>query len=42
MKKIHALCCEHGQEKEGIDYKTGADRAGFLRVANAMVSRGLE
>lgn len=42
MKKIHALCCEHGQEKEGIDYKIGADRAGFLRVANAMVSRGLE
>ena len=42
MKKIHSLCQEHGQNQHGIDYKQGADRAGFLRVANAMLDRGLE
>ncbi len=42
MQSIHAQCAEHGAEKKQIDYVKGANVAGFIRVANAMISRGLE
>lgn len=42
MQSIHAQCAEHGKEEKGIDYVKGANVASFIRVANAMVSRGLQ
>jgi glutamate dehydrogenase (NADP+) len=41
MRSIHEQCIEHGNNGGRIDYVKGANVAGFLRVANAMVSRGL-
>ncbi|MDW7677688.1 MAG: NADP-specific glutamate dehydrogenase [Bacillota bacterium] len=41
MRSIHEQCMEHGKNGGRIDYVKGANVAGFLRVANAMVSRGL-
>lgn len=41
MRSIHEKCLEHGNNGGRIDYVKGANVAGFLRVANAMVSRGL-
>lgn len=40
MHQIHELCIEHGKKGDHIDYVMGANVAGFLRVANAMVGRG--
>ncbi|PRP91803.1 NAD(P)-specific glutamate dehydrogenase [Enhygromyxa salina] len=41
MRKIHAACCEHGQRPDGsIDYVAGANIAGFIKVANAMLAQG--
>lgn len=40
MHKIHEQCLEHGKHGGRIDYVKGANVAGFLRVANAMVGRG--
>ena len=41
MKKIHAQCVEHGNEENFINYIKGADIAGFLKVAHAMVEQGV-
>lgn len=41
MSSIHEQCVEHGREGTYIDYVKGANVAGFLKVANAMVDRGL-
>ena len=42
MKSIHASCKEHGQQPGGyIDYEKGANIAGFLKVANAMIDQGI-
>lgn len=41
MSSIHEQCVEHGGEGTHIDYVKGANIAGFLKVANAMVDRGL-
>jgi len=41
IKGIHDRCIEHGQTKNGrIDYVRGANLAGFLRVADAMLAYG--
>jgi len=41
MAGIHAKCVEYGTDKNGnIDYVKGANIAGFVRVADAMLSEG--
>ncbi len=42
MKNIHAACVKHGTQEDGfIDYVKGANIAGFLKVANAMMDQGV-
>ncbi len=42
MKNIHASCLKYGQtEHDYIDYVKGANIAGFLKVANAMLDQGI-
>lgn len=42
MKDIHHQCEKHGQTGEGYtDYVKGANVAGFLKVANAMMDQGV-
>jgi glutamate dehydrogenase (NADP+) len=40
MRTIHRQCVEFSPEPNAIDYVTGANRAGFTKVANAMLSLG--
>ena len=42
MKDIHNACKTHGTQKDGyIDYVKGANIAGFLKIANAMLDQGI-
>ncbi len=42
MKEIHNQAVEHGKNEHGyIDYVTGANVAGFKRVADSMLTQGL-
>ena len=42
MSDIHAACLKYGTEEDGyINYVKGANIAGFIKVANAMVDQGL-
>lgn len=42
MKNIHEACVTHGTEEDGyINYVKGANIAGFLKVANAMMDQGV-
>ena len=42
MKSIHEQCVLHGKDKDGfVDYVKGANIAGFLKVANAMLDQGI-
>jgi glutamate dehydrogenase (NADP+) len=42
MKNIHAACLKNGERPDGyIDYVKGANIAGFLKVANAMLDQGI-
>ena len=42
MADIHAACIKYGTEEDGyINYVRGANIAGFMKVANAMVEQGL-
>tara|TARA_B100000902_G_scaffold336595_1_gene336965 strand:- start:2176 stop:3510 length:1335 start_codon:yes stop_codon:yes gene_type:complete len=41
MKAIHASCVEYGSEGDYIDYVKGANIAGFVKVADAMLDQGL-
>jgi glutamate dehydrogenase (NADP+) len=42
MRDIHHACKTHGTQKDGyIDYVKGANIAGFLKVANAMLDQGI-
>ncbi len=42
MKDIHESCMEHGKTEDGyVDYVKGANVAGFLKVANAMLDQGV-
>jgi len=42
MVSIHSQCIKHGKETNGfINYVKGANVAGFLKVANAMLDQGI-
>ncbi len=42
MSDIHAACLKYGTEEDGyVNYVKGANLAGFIKVANAMVDQGL-
>ena len=42
MKSIHEACVTHGTKADGnVDYVKGANIAGFLKVANAMLDLGI-
>ncbi len=41
MKRIHEQCVEYGQEKDYVNYVKGANIAGFVKVADAMLSYGV-
>jgi glutamate dehydrogenase (NADP+) len=40
MLKIHDSCVEYGERDGHIDYLAGANIAGFVKVADAMLSFG--
>ncbi len=40
MKSIHAACVEYGKEGDYVDYVKGANIAGFVKVADAMIDQG--
>ncbi len=41
MKSIHANCVKHGKRSDGyVDYVKGANIAGFVKVADAMLDQG--
>jgi len=42
MQNIHGACLEHGRRPDGkMSYITGANVAGFVKVADAMLSQGV-
>lgn len=42
MRNIHESCVRYGKQEDGyIDYVKGANIAGFLKVANAMMDQGV-
>ena len=41
MKDIHSSCVEYGSENETVNYVKGANIAGFIKVAEAMVDQGV-
>ena len=42
MHGIHSQCVEHGREADGyINYVKGANIAGFMKVAKAMMAQGI-
>jgi glutamate dehydrogenase (NADP+) len=41
MKNIHENCVKYGEEGNYINYVNGANVAGFVKVADAMLDHGL-
>jgi len=41
MNSIHAECVKYGTEGDYVDYVKGANIAGFIKVADAMLAQGL-
>ena len=41
MKSIHARCVEFGREGDFVNYLRGANRGGFVKVADAMLAQGV-
>ncbi|NOR86042.1 MAG: NADP-specific glutamate dehydrogenase [Bacteroidales bacterium] len=42
MESIHSNCIKYGRNEDGyIDYMKGANIAGFVKVANAMIEQGI-
>ena len=42
MKDIHASCVKYGMQEDGnVDYVSGANVAGFVKVADAMLDQGI-
>ena len=42
MRSIHEACVRHGQRPDGrISYVDGANVAGFVKVADAMLAQGV-
>ena len=40
MQNIHNSCLEYGSNKNNVNYIDGANIAGFVKVANAMIDQG--
>lgn len=41
MRNIHQACVKYGESNEYIDYVKGANIAGFIKIADAMIDQGL-
>jgi len=41
MKSIHSQCVKYGESENGVDYLKGANIAGFVKVADAMMAYGV-
>ena len=41
MASIHEKCVEHGEEEDYVNYVQGANIAGFVKVADAMMHYGV-
>ncbi len=41
MRNIHAKCVEYGKNGDDVDYVKGANIAGFVKIANAMLAEGV-
>jgi glutamate dehydrogenase (NADP+) len=42
MVSIHEACVKYGKDANGnVDYVKGANVAGFVKVADAMIDQGL-
>ncbi|CAG5076584.1 NADP-specific glutamate dehydrogenase [Parvicella tangerina] len=41
MKSIHSACEEYGRDGDYVDYVKGANIAGFVKVADAMIDQGM-
>jgi glutamate dehydrogenase (NADP+) len=41
MQRIHHSCMEYGSDRGKIDYVNGANIAGFVKVADAMMAQGV-
>jgi len=41
MSNIHAQCVKYGREGDYVNYVKGANVAGFMKVANAMMAQGV-
>ena len=41
ITNIHTICLQHGKENGYVNYVKGANIAGFLKVADAMLEQGL-
>ena len=41
MSNIHGQCVKYGKEDDYINYVKGANVAGFMKVANAMMAQGI-
>jgi glutamate dehydrogenase (NADP+) len=41
MVAIHRACVRHGERAGHVDYVDGANVAGFVKVADAMIAQGV-
>ena len=41
MQSIHQACVKHGSKDKSTDYVKGANIAGFIKVADAMIDQGV-
>lgn len=41
MRNIHHKCVEHGSDGDMVNYSRGANIAGFIKVADAMLAQGV-
>ena len=41
MKDIHTSCVSYGTDGDFVDYVKGANIAGFVKVADAMLDQGI-
>ncbi|MCI5057221.1 MAG: NADP-specific glutamate dehydrogenase [Flavobacteriales bacterium] len=41
MKSIHSACVQHGKDGDFVNYVNGANIAGFVKVADAMIDQGV-
>lgn len=41
MREVHSSCVEHGKDGDFVNYVKGANVAGFIKVADAMLDQGV-